>query len=159
MSMVSREPSAPSPATLVICCTMSWGRCCVQAFMILASLHCSSDQCCQVVARLHGHIFQKPRPLEDISPPKFSHLRPVFWHFTTTGNWIFWLILWKVLHNDPTYSILKYNVPIVLFLTLVKMALLTPLCRMANTFKCPCSGSPPADPKLGSEDTNKMSKS
>ncbi len=44
-------------------------------------------------------------------------------------------------------------------LTLVKMALLVPLCRMANTFECPCSASPPADPKLVSEDTNKMSKS
>ena len=35
------------------------------------------------------------------------------------------------------------------------MALLAPLCRMANTFKCPCSASPPADPKLVSEDTKK----
>ncbi len=43
-------------------------------------------------------------------------------------------------------------------LTLVRMALLVPLCRMANTFECPCSASPPADPKLVSEDTNKMSK-
>ncbi len=44
-------------------------------------------------------------------------------------------------------------------ITLVRMALLAPLCRMANTFECPCSASPPADPKLVSEDTNKMSKS
>jgi hypothetical protein len=29
---------------------------------------------------------------------------------------------------------------------------------MANTFECPCSASPPADPKLVSEDTKKMSK-
>ncbi len=27
-------------------------------------------------------------------------------------------------------------------LTLVRMALLAPLCRMANTFECPCSASP-----------------
>ncbi len=46
-----------------------------------------------------------------------------------------------------------------IYLTLVRMALLAPLCRMANTFECPCSASPPADPKLVSEDTNKMSKS
>ncbi len=42
-------------------------------------------------------------------------------------------------------------------LTLVRMTLLALLCRMANTFECPCSASPPADPKLVSEDTNKMS--
>ena len=41
-------------------------------------------------------------------------------------------------------------------LTLVRMALLAPQCRIANTFKCPCSASPPADPKLVSEDTNKI---
>jgi hypothetical protein len=39
------------------------------------------------------------------------------------------------------------------------MALLAPLCRMANTFECPCSASSPADPKIVSEDTNKISKS
>ncbi len=38
----------------------------------------------------------------------------------------------------------------------MRMGLLAPLCRMANTFECPCSASPPADPKLVSEDTNKM---
>jgi hypothetical protein len=43
--------------------------------------------------------------------------------------------------------------------TLVRMTLLAPLSRMANTFECPCSASPPADPKLVSEETNKMSKS
>jgi hypothetical protein len=47
----------------------------------------------------------------------------------------------------------------ILVKTLVRMALLAPLCRMANTFECPCSASPPADLKLVSEDINKMSKS
>ncbi len=49
--------------------------------------------------------------------------------------------------------------PSKLHLTLVRMALLAPLCRMANTFECPCSASPSADPKLVSEDTSKMAKS
>ncbi len=44
-------------------------------------------------------------------------------------------------------------------LSLVRMALLVPLCRMAKTFQCPCSTSSLTDPKIVSEDTNKMSKS
>ncbi len=61
------------------------------------------------------------------------------------------------LHKSYNMSLSKEKNHILL--TLVRMALLAPLCRMANTFECPCSASPPADPKLVSEDTNKMSKS
>ncbi len=37
-------------------------------------------------------------------------------------------------------------------LTLVRMALLTPWCRTAKNFECPCSAFSPADPKIESED-------
>ena len=46
-----------------------------------------------------------------------------------------------------------------LCLTLIKMALCAPWCRMAKKKECPCSTSSPADPKIESEDTKKMSKS
>ena len=39
------------------------------------------------------------------------------------------------------------------------MALCAPWCRMAKKKECPCSTSSPADPKIESEDTKKMSKS
>jgi hypothetical protein len=44
-------------------------------------------------------------------------------------------------------------------LTLIKMALLTFWFRMAQNMVCPCSVFSPADSKILSEDTNKMSKS
>jgi hypothetical protein len=45
------------------------------------------------------------------------------------------------------------------FISLVRMALLAPLYRMANTFEFHFRASSPADPKIVSEDTNKMAKS
>ncbi len=45
------------------------------------------------------------------------------------------------------------------WLTLIKLALLTHWCRMVNNMMCPCTVLSPADPKILSEDTNKMSKS
>jgi hypothetical protein len=48
--------------THILYSKMNW-----RLFQTHSSYHC--EQCCQVVARLHGHIFQKPRPLEDLSPP------------------------------------------------------------------------------------------
>jgi hypothetical protein len=68
-----------------------------------------------------------------------------WWPYATLFEFIFIYAIYTFIHNS--------------FLTLVRMAFLAPLCRMANTFECPFSASPPADPKLVSEDTNKMSKS
>jgi hypothetical protein len=44
-------------------------------------------------------------------------------------------------------------------LTLFRMALLAPQCRMAKIVKFPCSDFSPADQKTVSTDINKMSKS
>ncbi len=43
-------------------------------------------------------------------------------------------------------------------LTLIKMTLSVPRCRMAKNMVCPCSAFSPADPKIMSEDTYKMLK-
>jgi len=62
--------------------------------------------------------------------------------------------------NHPQYAYKRITILHFSYLTLVRMALLVPLCRMAKTFKCPCSASSPADPNIVSEeDANKLSKS
>ncbi len=45
-------------------------------------------------------------------------------------------------------KLLDFNPKCWLFLTLIKMALLAPRCRMALNMECPCSASSPADPKI-----------
>jgi len=49
-----------------------------KSFKLLGVLFDEYLQCCQVVARVHGYIFLKPRPLWDGSPQNFSLIRPVF---------------------------------------------------------------------------------
>ncbi len=55
--------------------------------------------------------------------------------------------------TDPAIKATFSTIDHLAFLTLVRMALLAPLCRMAKSLECQ------ADPKILSEDTNKISKS